>query len=285
MEKPTRVQLHDGRYQDRTNFSSAEYLHINSCGVSRYQWTDGAPVLRTYRPDGRVDMHLLLVSAGEWRAVCGGANETLRTGEGIFYLSGEPQDYAPALSAAQPECESRWLHFCGRAAPTALAHAGFTQSGVLTMQSDAVRAFDAMLRAQLSGDALTACGNLLRLLAQLRPGRTVPVQVPRATLRAIEAERTYIGVHYAEEIDFDACAARCCLSRSRFAHLFTRAAGMPPAQYQLRLRLNQAQELLSGSALTVSEVAAQVGYADALYFSRLFRRKTGVSPSQYRAGG
>ena len=134
-------------------------------------------------------------------------------------------------------------------------------------------------RAHRAGDALTANGQLLRMMAQLGPRRVAD----DARGRALRAEAAFIDAHYPEPIDFDACAARCCLSRSRFSHLFTAAFGAPPRRYQQRLRMAQACELLAYSSLTVAEIAAQLGYGDALYFSRVFRQAVGCAPTAFRA--
>ena len=52
--------------------------------------------------------------------------------------------------------------------------------------------------------------------------------------------------------------------------------------YLTELRINKAKELLSGDDLSVQDVAEMVGYQDLKYFSKLFKRITGVSPSDYK---
>ena len=58
---------------------------------------------------------------------------------------------------------------------------------------------------------------------------------------------------------------------------------MTPQRYLTDIRLNQAKELLISSSLNVGEIAAIVGYENALYFSRVFRKYAGLSPSAYRS--
>ena len=57
---------------------------------------------------------------------------------------------------------------------------------------------------------------------------------------------------------------------------------MPPMQYILSIRIANAQNLLETTAYTVSEIAAIVGYDNPLYFSRLFKKQLGMSPTEYR---
>jgi AraC-like DNA-binding protein len=72
------------------------------------------------------------------------------------------------------------------------------------------------------------------------------------------------------------------VSYSRFRALFRRCTGLSPAQYHLQLRIRRACELLEGSALRIKEVADRLGFESPYYFSRLFKKKTGVSPEAWR---
>ena len=74
------------------------------------------------------------------------------------------------------------------------------------------------------------------------------------------------------------------LSISRFNELFRRRTGTSPRQYLIRVRMNRACWLLDNTDLPVLEISASVGYADSLYFTRLFRQNFGVPPSEYRTG-
>ncbi len=77
-------------------------------------------------------------------------------------------------------------------------------------------------------------------------------------------------------------AKRAGLSESRFRLLFTEMTGCSVTRYQNRLRIRTAQDLLASGEYSVSEVAQEMGFRDVYYFSRLFKRMTGVPPSAYR---
>ena len=62
-----------------------------------------------------------------------------------------------------------------------------------------------------------------------------------------------------------------------------RLAGCSPKDYLLTIRLNRAKELLAETDLTIAIVARRVGYADPAYFTRLFTRRAGLPPSEFRA--
>jgi AraC-like DNA-binding protein len=72
------------------------------------------------------------------------------------------------------------------------------------------------------------------------------------------------------------------LSPEHFHRLFRGGVGMTPLHYMLRIRMRQAQRMLADPARSVGDVAAYCGYADAFYFSRVFRQYFGRSPRQYR---
>ena len=74
------------------------------------------------------------------------------------------------------------------------------------------------------------------------------------------------------------------VSYSNFRKLFKEHTGLSPATYQQELRLMRAKELLSTTQLRSSQIAREVGYNDAHYFSYLFRKHTGTTPSDFRRG-
>ena len=64
--------------------------------------------------------------------------------------------------------------------------------------------------------------------------------------------------------------------------LFKKQFDAAPAAFVIRERMNLAKELLENEDLSITEVALQTGYRDPLYFSRLFKKQTGLTPSEYR---
>jgi AraC family transcriptional regulator of arabinose operon len=108
-------------------------------------------------------------------------------------------------------------------------------------------------------------------------GRPVAPIDPR-----MDAARQLIESSFASRFDLTTAAEVACLSPSYFCHRFSRQFGVPPGEYVTRLRLRRATQLLMNRDMAVFQVADSVGYKDALYFSRLFRKRHGVSPLQFR---
>ncbi|RED61780.1 helix-turn-helix domain-containing protein [Cohnella lupini] len=72
------------------------------------------------------------------------------------------------------------------------------------------------------------------------------------------------------------------ISKQHLIYLFNQETGMPPIEYFLRLKMQKAGQLLSLTGMTVKEIAAYVGNSDPYYFSRLFKKIMGMSPTEYR---
>lgn len=77
-------------------------------------------------------------------------------------------------------------------------------------------------------------------------------------------------------------AAAAGLSERQFDRRFRAVTGSTPSQYLHRLRCDSARELLQNSNLSIADIAATVGFNDAGYFTRVFRRLAGQTPGEYR---
>lgn len=113
---------------------------------------------------------------------------------------------------------------------------------------------------------------------------------PREHVSSSEKQTVYveealrcIEARYTQELSIQSIADELGLDRSYLHRLFKAATGSSPQEYLLDLRIRKACSLLEKTDLSVAIIALSVGYEDTLYFSRLFKRKKGVSPTQYRA--
>jgi AraC-type DNA-binding domain-containing proteins len=101
--------------------------------------------------------------------------------------------------------------------------------------------------------------------------------------RHLERAFAYMAEHLDRSITLEELARHTGISRQHLIHLFKQETGMPPIEYFLRLKMQKAGQLLHLTGMSVKEVAAVVGIDDPYYFSRLFRKRMGCSPSSFRS--
>lgn len=92
----------------------------------------------------------------------------------------------------------------------------------------------------------------------------------------------YIHAHFQEQISVESLAESLHLNRSYLSTLFRAHSGMSIMQYLQHYRILHAITLLERSNKSIKEIASDVGFSDAMYFSRLFKKHTGMTPSEYR---
>ena len=93
----------------------------------------------------------------------------------------------------------------------------------------------------------------------------------------------FIDEHYMDEdISLNTAANVANVSSNHFSALFSQNMGQTFIEYLTTLRMNKAKELLRCTGMRSSEIAGEVGYKDAHYFSYLFKKTQGMTPSEYR---
>ncbi len=98
----------------------------------------------------------------------------------------------------------------------------------------------------------------------------------------VEAACRFVGGNLAKDLTVDEIAAAVALSASRLSELFREQVGMSVLRWREDQRMLLAKHLLESSNTSVAVISAMVGYEDQLYFSRVFRRCVGVSPTDFR---
>ena len=97
--------------------------------------------------------------------------------------------------------------------------------------------------------------------------------------------KTYLDEQYMSNISVSELASSCNLSETHFRRLFVKLFGLSPTDYKLNKRILKAKDLLLSGDFSVSETATAVGFEDANYFSRIFKKHTGVTPGSLQKSG
>lgn len=92
----------------------------------------------------------------------------------------------------------------------------------------------------------------------------------------------YINSHYSEKIKIAELASYIGINRSYLTSSFKKATGYSPQEYLIRLRMDKAASMLKKTNMSVSNIAAAVGYGDQLAFSKIFKQYYGESPRSFR---
>lgn len=97
-----------------------------------------------------------------------------------------------------------------------------------------------------------------------------------------ERAQLYIGQRYKEDISMEQTAEYVNLSPHYFSKMFRQHVGETFIDYVTRLRMDEAKRLIAEERLSLKEICYEVGYKDPNYFSRVFKKSTGITPSEYR---
>lgn len=153
----------------------------------------------------------------------------------------------------------------------------------------------------LNKDILVLFHNLIETVRSSLPG--YPQQIAAITLQLLGLISNIIQHHeynddpvgkliskakfiiqesFEDTLDMEKLAKALPMGYSSFRKAFRRITGVSPNQYHLNIRLERAKSLLITTVLNTSEIADQTGFESVFYFSRLFKKKNGVSPTVFR---
>ncbi|AEI40114.1 AraC family transcriptional regulator [Paenibacillus mucilaginosus] len=235
-----------------------------------------------------LDYHLVhLVTSGKGTFRCMGRDYRLGPGDSFFIFPGELVAYA---SDEVEPWNYRWIAFKGSRADESLSALGISQHQPVTHSRDFRRLgalFHKMERTLASGrpGSDLQAGGYLRLAlaeyAQEAAAAAPPVTEGSMIQQQVEQAIRWLTLQYYQPISIEHMAKTLGYHRTHLSKMFKQHTGMSPMQYLLQVRMERAKRLLH-ERLTIEQVASSVGFADALYFSKQFKKWYGVSPSDYR---
>lgn len=258
-------------------------LIVGSCGTYRLRTHERLP---TWRPKGRIDYQLLYVASGK----------------AIFYFNGDPKEVAAGhMVLFQPRQEQHyeyfavdrpevyWVHFTGSDVRNILRHYDIPlDKNVIYSGSSATYAYLFKEMIQELQTCRTGFEELLEMyLRQIflliqRSWEERKPTVSSYLQEEVDYARKYFNEHYNEDISIEDYAQSRGMSVSWFLRNFKQMTMKSPMQYILSIRINNAVSLLETTDYNVTEISTIVGYDNPLYFSRIFKKQKGVSPSDYR---
>ncbi|MBR2722056.1 MAG: AraC family transcriptional regulator [Clostridia bacterium] len=259
-------------------------LRINNCGYYRVHTT---PVIETPHPEGRNDYQLLYIAAGKGEFYFKGSKEpTIVTkGNMILFRPGEPQVY---YYYAVDKTEVYWVHFTGWKVEEYLERYELPHDENVFytgVSPDYPWIYNQMIRElQLQRvnyeDMISLYMHhiFITINRYIKEGRENKTD----TINDIERAAHYFKDNFTKPISVEQYAMEHLMSVNWFIHSFKSVMKMSPMQYIISLRIAMAKGYLENSAKNIAEISNEVGYENALYFSRLFRKYTGMTPTEYR---
>lgn len=229
----------------------------------------------TIRKNGRDDWSLFFCESG----ILHFEGEMLNAGEVWIYPPKIPQRY---VAYSNDKAVYRYLHFTGSNVRELVDTLGIKQCTPIKIEQikSVVKAFDGIQAAMCFNSPLSqleAEYHTLFLLSQLAVDK-------KQTLTDSSFRRVIDDMEHSFAEPYDALryAKMINLSVSRFNHLFKERIGIPPYTYFLKIRIDNAAELLTQTDIKIKDVAYRCGFDDPLYFTQAFKRLRGLTPSQYK---
>jgi AraC-like DNA-binding protein len=236
------------------------------------------------RAHGAAQHVVIVCAAGRGTCTLPSGVHQVTAGQAVAIPAGLPHRYE---ADAQEPWTIWWMHLVGQQVPALLAAIGATDDQPVFGVGDPARVVSLidtvirrMERDETMATLLASAGAAWHALALLAADRRT---ISRQQADPIEATIEHLRANVSTRIALADLAGMAGLSVSHYSALFRRATGYGALEYQTRLRMGAARELLDTTDRPVAWVAGQVGFADALYFSRQFRRIHGMSPTEYRS--
>ena len=181
--------------------------------------------------------------------------------------------------------EYYWVGFSGAAAPLLLAQTPFSGGSPVLTVAEGERLRQGLLdiykaRGSDYPGAVRMAGYLQAVLGTLMEGSSSERR--KSSFDYAHRAAAFLQQNYSASVGVEQAAEHLGISRSHLYRAFQAEFGCSPSAYLTNYRVQRAKQLLKHSGLAVGVVAASVGFEDPLYFSRVFRRETGISPTEYR---
>lgn len=258
-------------------------LFVGSCGTY-HLFT--RPKLPTHRPRGRLDYQILYIASGKAHFYFHGKEEIVTAGNMVLYRPKEEQRY---YYYGVDQTEVYWVHFTGSDVKNILRKYGIKDDMHVIHTGTSLeykRLFSEMIQELklCKEDYEELLVNYLRQLLIMLHRLLLSKPRSKSTylINEMDSAVRYFHANYNKPININEYAASHNMSVSWFIRNFKEYTNTTPVQYLLSLRISNAQTLLEMTTCNISEISNIVGYDNPLYFSRLFKKQCGMSPSEFR---
>lgn len=255
-------------------------LWINACGEDYVEQMNADYIVD--RPEGRSDYQMLYVKEGFGFFLLDGKTVKVGQNQIVIYRPGEHQQYR------YPQSEKTvvyWIHFSGRDAAALLQKYRLTES-LISLNSE-FPAFESTVNKMLTElrneFAEDICPAIFQtMLVKLANFISEQTKINSVAISQLERICDMMEQNISSNISVRDYAEKCELSEVHFIRIFKRHYGITPRQFIINKQIEKAMHLLESTNLPIKDIALSTGFANSYYFSKTFRLRTTVTPSEYR---
>jgi len=244
------------------------------------------PALFRSVSEGRIlpEFQMVYISDGEGLFNSGGVTYQVKPGSLLLLLPGIKHSYKPLLETGWHEY---WVGFKGAYFSDLIEEGRFSPEQVFfeVGLSDSIFSLFSLIfdevRTQRPLYQMKTCAAILSLIAEVL-ARERRNDQPNFYQQIVEKAKYLMESNIFSAINLSGISDQLGISTSRLNEIFKTYTSMTPYQYYIHIKIHKAEGLLEQEDLSVKEVAYKMGFDDQYYFSRLFKNKTGASPSDWK---
>jgi AraC-like DNA-binding protein len=284
------------KYLNVTDMEEKWGMYITTVGYSKIDANHSYPDNRKHPANyqltwnrGRIldDYTIVFISKGKGKHESALTQSSdIAAGTCFFLYPGVWHRYKPDIASGW---EEYWVGFNGAYIDQLIANGFFNPKNPfvhLGLNKDILVLFRNLIetvQGSLMGYSQQIAGITMQILALMNSAAMYQGNSHDPIEKLIAKAKFIIQESFENTINMEQLAKELPMGYSAFRKAFKRITGESPKQYHLNLRLNKAKDLLTSTALNINEVADHTGFESVFYFSKLFKKKNGVSPKYYRS--
>ena len=266
-----------------SDIPTTAFMHVNNCGTLLL--TDQDYIID--RPDGRSDYLLLYIARGIGYITIANEEYTVYEKQAFIFHPYEHQRYR---FEKKDNTVNYWVHFNGTQCTPIIKALRLNSINILRLNIDTLDIEQMLYRLCHEYTRQEPCyeqicsGLLISILGLI--SRSIfhsEIKQRKEKNELIEQIISEFYTSMQNPVIINELAKKFSISTNYLIREFKKSTGKTPAQYAIDMRIKKAEELLLFSNYTNAQISEFLGFSNYSYFSRLFKKHTGVTPNDYRA--
>jgi len=236
---------------------------------------------------GRVlnEYQLIYITAGSGWFESNRVKQSIVSGTVILLFPGEQHRYSPA---EQTGWDEYWIGFKGKIMDDLVSQNFFSPNNPCINLGINEQAFDLFnliiegVKKEEGGYQAQISGAILHLLGTIHAGNRGSLIENHEQHVLIDKARLLFRSNITNEFSPEQAAKELMIGYSSFRKLFKAYTGISPGQFYIQLKIERAKEMLRSPTIPVKEIAYELRFESHFYFSKLFKEKTGLTPTAFR---